>query len=120
MLPVGGGRQRQEAGGAVDGGLERLVIGRAADLHATEARQMVGDELGVEQTKAAGVQPGDQGDQSELRGVAAAAEHALAEEGGAERDAVEAARQRAVLPDLDGMGMAQAVQLAVERQDAAR
>ena len=75
---------------------------------------MLGDELGVEQREAARPQPRDQIDQGDLAGVAVAREHALAEERGAERDAVEAADQLAVAPALDAVGMAAPVQLDIE------
>ena len=59
------------------------------------------DPLRVEQHEAARAQPIDQRDQRHLRRVGDAVEHRLAEERAAERDAVEAADQRAVLPRLD-------------------
>ena len=80
---------------------------------------MVGDELGVEQRETAGAQPGDQRDQRELRRVAVPAEHALAEEGAAEADAVKPADKLAVLLDLHRVGVAEPVQLAIEPGDPA-
>ena len=44
--------------------------------------------------------------QRDLGGVARAVEHALAEEGAAERDAVEPADQLVAVIDLDGVAMA--------------
>ncbi len=81
---------------------------------------MLGHELGVEQAEAAGPQPRHEVDERDLRGVALAVEHALAEEGAAEPHAVEAADQPAVAPDLDRVAVAEVEQLAVEAADAAR
>ena len=75
---------------------------------------MVGHELGVEQQVAAALQPLDQRHQRDLAGVAPVREHALAEERGAERDAVEAADQAPLGPGLDAVGVALPVQRAVE------
>src|SRR5262245_25627709 len=56
--------------------------------------------------------------QRHFRGVAHAVKHALAEEGAAEADAIEAAGQIAVLPDLDAVAMAELMQAAIELADA--
>ena len=52
-----------------------------------------------------------------LRGIALAAEHALAEEGRADRHAIEPADQLALAPAFDAVRVAAREQLAVERQD---
>ena len=57
--------------------------------------QMLGHELAVEQAEAALDQPRHEMDQRHLRGIALAAEHALAEERRPDRHAVEAADQLA-------------------------
>ena len=57
----------------------RNVLARHFDR--AEAAQMLGHELAVEQAEAALDQPRHEMDQRHLRGVALAAEHALAEEG---------------------------------------
>ncbi|GAA4035411.1 hypothetical protein GCM10022281_14750 [Sphingomonas rosea] len=51
-------------------------------------------------------QPRDERGEGDLGGIAAAAEHAFAEEGAAERDAVDAADQRFAFPNFDRMGRA--------------
>jgi hypothetical protein len=79
---------------------------------------MPGDELGVEQGEAAIFEPGDEIDESNLARVAGSGEHALAEKRAAEMHAVKPARQRAVLPHLDRMAMAEREQLAIEASDA--
>ena len=53
-----------------------------------EPTQMFGDELSVQQAKAAGDQSGGEVDEGDLAGVALAREHALTEERPAETDAV--------------------------------
>ena len=67
---------------------------------------MVGDELRVEQPVAAGFEPRDQMHQRDLGSVARAVEHAFAEEGAAERDAVEPADQIVAVIDFDAVAMA--------------
>ena len=67
---------------------------------------MLGEELRVEQPKAAGSKPREQMHERDLGGVARAVKHALAEERAAQAHAVEAADQRAVLVDLDRMRVA--------------
>ena len=66
------------------------------------------------------LQPRDEMDQRDLGGVARAMEHALAEEGRAEADAVEAADQLAALVGLDRMGAAEREQRAIERGESRR
>ena len=78
---------------------------------------MLGHELGVEKTEAADDQPRHQVDERHLAGVAGAAEHALAEEGAADRHAIEAAHQLAAGPALHAVGEAAVEEGAVEAQD---
>ena len=59
-------------------------------------------------------------DERDLAGVGLPREHALAEEGAAERDAVEPADQLAVAPGLDAVGVAADVQLAEDPGDLRR
>ena len=75
---------------------------------------MTGDELGVEQGEATVSQSRHQIDQRDLARIAGAREHALAEKRAAEMHAVQPAGERAVLPHLDRMAMAEREQLAVE------
>ena len=70
-------------------------------------------------TKPPVAQPFDQMDQAHLRGVGLAREHALAEEGRAQRHAVEPADQPAFAPGLDGMGVADPVQVAYRLRGSA-
>ena len=58
-------------------------------------------------------------DERHLAGVARGGEHALAEEGAAERHAVEPADQPPVLPGLDRVAVAGVEQVAVERRGSA-
>jgi hypothetical protein len=67
-------------------------------------------ELAVEQGEVAGLEPCYEPGERDFRGVAGAAEHALAEEGAAELYAVKAADELAALPDLDRVGVAGPVQ----------
>src|SRR5207249_5176256 len=74
-------RQGFEAPFARERLLEQPMVLAPRQLDRPEHLQMIGDELGIEQDKPAGAQPGDEVDQGDLRGVAGAVEHALAETG---------------------------------------
>jgi len=74
---------------------------------------MIGDELAIEQGEAPGPQPRDKMRERDLRGVAFAAEHALAEKSPAKSDAIEAADQPAFVPGLDRMSMSAPVQIGI-------
>src|SRR6185369_741553 len=96
---------------------QALAIILARDLQRAEAGEMLGDELGVEQAVIALAQPRDQMHQGDLAGIGRGREHALAEEGAAQRNAVEPADQLAVVPGLDAVDMAHAEELAAEIED---
>ena len=95
------------------------MIDRPRHFDGAERAQMIGDELGVEQPVVTGLEPRHQMHQRDFGGVARAVEHALAEEGAAETDAVEAADQRFAVIDFDGMAIAALVELAIKTADAA-
>src|SRR5215470_9247540 len=101
------GRQSQEVRGLAG---ERLVeqggVAPPRDLDGAKTLQMLRDVLRVEQLEPALDQPGHQMNQRDLRGIAGAVEHALAEEGAPEAHTIEAADQIIVLPDLDAVAMA--------------
>ena len=78
---------------------------------------MFGDILGVEQFEPARDQPRHQMHQRHFRRVAGAMEHALAEEGPSQADAVEAACEVAVLPDLDAVAVPELVEPEIEIAD---
>jgi hypothetical protein len=71
---------------------------------------MIGLKLAIEQGKAARLQSRDEPGQRDLGGVGRAADHALAEKGAAEREAVEPADQPIAVPAFDRMRIAQAVE----------
>src|SRR5689334_13056421 len=79
---------------------------------------MLGDELGVEQAIAACLKPRDKMHERDLRRIARAMKHALAEEGAAQRHAIEAADQFDALIDLDGVAVAALEQCAIDAPDA--
>src|SRR5262249_50005006 len=110
--------ERAEIAFAQQRRLQQLVILPPRQLDRTEGLEVIGHELGVEQLEAAGLEPRHQVHERDLGGIARAVKHALAEEGAAERDAVEAADQRLVLVDLEAVAMPPLVQLAVELADA--
>src|SRR6202008_931278 len=87
-------------------------------LDGAEAPQVVGDELGVEQLEAAGAQARDKVHERDLGGIAPAVEHALAEEGAAQRDPVEPAGERLAVIDFEAVAVTALVELAIERADA--
>ena len=112
-------RQSQEIRVPHDRLIEQRAITPPRHLDGAKTAQMRGDELRVEQHKAARDQPRDQMHQRDLRGVAGVMKHALAEEGAAEADAVEPAGQILAVPDLDAMAMPDSMQGGVEVADAA-
>ena len=95
------------------------MIAALGDLDRAERHQVIGDILGVEQPVSAGAQARHQMHQRDLRCVAGAMEHALAEEGAAERNAIETADQRIAVIDFDAVGMPVVVEAAVDLADAA-
>src|SRR5258705_17257 len=82
---------------------KQAVIAGAGDLDRAELRQMRRQELGIEQSVAAEPQGRHEMDERHLAGGGNPAEHALAEEGGAERHAVEAADELALMPAFDAV-----------------
>ena len=78
---------------------------------------MRGDELAVEQLPPARAQARDEVRERNLGRIARPADHRFAEKGAAERDAVEAADQFAILPALDAMRVADLEQPIVTRLD---
>ncbi len=85
----------------------------ARDVLRSEARQMLGLDLAIDE-QAAGVEerPG-QGGEGRLRGIGAPGEHALAEEDAAQRNPVQAADELAIPPGLDRVRVPQPVQRQV-------
>jgi len=89
----------------------------ARNFHRAEARQMFGQELGVEQLESAELEARHQMDERNLAGVGLAREHALAEERAAQPHAVKPADQAAFAPAFERMGVVAGVQRGVEAQD---
>ena len=73
---------------------------RAADFLGAELAQMVGDELRVEQAKAAISEPGHEIDKRYLARIGLVRKHAFPEERTAERNPVKAAHELTVEPSL--------------------
>lgn len=71
---------------------------------------MIGLKLAIEQRKAACFQSRDEPGQRDLGGVGRAADHAFAEKGAAEREAIEPADQSIAVPAFDRMRIAQSVE----------
>jgi len=74
---------------------------------------VIGDELAIEQLESAYLQSRDQISQRHFGGVARAAEHAFAEEGAGQLDAVEPPDEGITLPAFDRMGMAAFVKRSI-------
>src|SRR5262245_23853133 len=94
---------------------QELVVLPPRHLDGAERLQVSGDELGMEQSVAAGLEARHQMHQRDLRSVARAVEHAFAEEGAAERDAVEAADQSLAVIDFEAVAVPPLVELAIEQ-----
>ncbi len=78
---------------------------------------MIGHELTVEQGEAGEAHARHQPGQRDLRRVGAARDHGFAEEGGAQRDAIEAAHKLLPVPHLDRMGEAPGMQVDIGALD---
>jgi len=78
---------------------------------------VVGYELAVQQAEAGRAKPCYEPGECHLGCIALAAEHALAEEGGTQPNAVQATHEPAFVPCLDRMRMASAVQIGIGALD---
>ena len=101
----------------VEGVAQQVLVVGAAHLDGAQGLEVGGEELDVEQSEATVAQVVDQVNERHLAGVAFAAEHALAEEGAAQRDTVEAADQAALRPALDRVDVAALEERRIERDD---
>src|SRR3954451_23756280 len=79
---------------------------------------MLGYILGIQQFEPACDQPRHQMHQRHLGGVAGSVKHALAEKRTPETDAVEAADEIVVLPDLDAVSVSEFMQSNIEIANA--
>src|SRR5438445_4637187 len=77
------------------------MIAGAGDFDSAELRKVRRQKLGVEEAVPAEPQAGRQMHERDLAGVGRTAEHAFAEKGGADRDAVEPANQHIPAPRFD-------------------
>src|SRR5579864_7990384 len=94
--------------------LEQGHVAAARDLDRTEAAQMLGDILRVEQFEPAHDQARHQMHKRYLGRIADAVKHALAEKRPAQIDAVESTGQIVILPDLDTVRVSELVQADVK------
>jgi len=97
--------------------VEAVEIFVTRNLDRSETGEMGCDELRIQQLISAVDQSGDQMDERDLACVGFAAEHALAEERGAERNTVEAAYKVPFAPAFDRMRAAAGVESCVESKD---
>ena len=88
--------------------LNKVVPG--GDLDGAELRQVVSDELRIQQPIATKIKACHQMNQCHLAGISGAGEHAFAEKRRPEGDTVQAANQFPVLPAFDAVGKAHVVQ----------
>ena len=82
------------------------MIGAARYFHCAECSQVIGHKLGIEQAVVTGPQPGHEMHQRDLRSIARAVEHALAEKNAAKAHTIQAANQLIVFVDFDGVAVA--------------
>src|ERR1700730_13777248 len=80
------------------------------DFDRAEFLQVRREPLRVEQREAALPKPFHQGDKRDLRGIAHVMKHRFAKKSAADRNAVKAAGEFAILPGLDGAPLAELVQ----------
>jgi len=93
------------------------MIAGTGNLDCPELREMRRQELRVEQAVAAAPQPRNELDERDLARIAHSAEHALAEKGGAQRDAIQPADQLALVPAFDAMRGATLEERGIEPHD---
>ena len=96
--------------GAAERRRQQRHIGFARNADRAQRGEVVGHELAIEQREIAAFEARHEPCQRDLGGVTPAAEHALAEKGPAELHAVNPADEIGVLPHLDRMGVARAVE----------
>src|SRR5262249_46477072 len=103
-------------------GAERIVelsfVQSARNFPGAKSRQMLGNELRVQQTKTAKPQAGDEMDQRDLGSVGDEAEHAFAKKRAAERDTVQTADEIAIETAFHRMRVTEPVQFGEQRLDA--
>ena len=92
---------------------QQLQILAAPDLGGAELGQVRRHPLQIEQREVAGPQALDQRGQRDLGRVGLDVEHRLAEEGAAQRDAVEPPDEAALAPAFDRVSLARGVQRLV-------
>ncbi len=110
-------REHRHIGFLPDRAREQLAVALLRHFGRAEHLQVIGEELRVEQLDSRRPQPRDEMHQRDLRGIARAMEHALAEERAPEAHAVKPADQRVAVIDLDGVAMADVEQPAIELAD---
>ena len=92
---------------------QQAEVDLARDLDRAQRAQVRRRVLHLEQAGARLDQAGGEVDERDLGGVGRAVEHRLAAEHAADEHAVDAADQALAVPDLDAVGVAEPVQLAV-------
>ncbi len=97
--------------------MQKHQIVLAGNFAGTEPGQMGGEKLRVQQHETALPQGLHQMDQRDFRGVSDIGEHAFAEKGRAQANAIKSAGKFAVLPALDGMGVIAGMKCRVEMKD---
>jgi len=93
------------------------MIARTGDFDPAELRQVRRQKLGIEQAIATEPQADGQMHEGHFARVGHAAEHAFAEEGSADRDAVESADQHALSPCFDAMHCAAREESRIQPRD---
>ncbi len=110
---LGSAIQRGNSAGSLEGTLELTQEPPPRHRLSPEPLEVSGLLLAVDQSEAAPGELAHQGRERHFRGVRLGVEHRLAEEHGADRDAVEPAGEASIDPALGGVRVAQSVEVTV-------
>jgi hypothetical protein len=115
--PAGNAPALQKIPPQIHSGAENVKILGARDFDGPEFLQVGRKPLRVQENELSLAQMFHEGEQGDLGGVPDVVKHRLAEEGAANRDAVEATGEPAVLPRLNRVGVAELVETSIAFDD---
>ena len=117
FVRAGGAPALQEIPRQVHRGIEKMEVLGARNFDCPEFSEVRREPLGVEKDEFTGAEVFDEPEEGDLRGVADVVKHRFAEEGAADRDAVETAGELALLPRLNRVSMAKLMEARVAFED---
>ena len=97
--------------------LQGGVVSLAGQFVTTELAEVAGHPLGVQKHGSILTQRPDQRDESDLRGIGLAGEHAFSKKDSGQGNSIEAALQSLGIPALDGVRESQLLETAIAFED---